>query len=168
MLLSFNTINQEFVETLKKHGIKNENLYKSNSDLYAGCHSHKQAIGLMESFKKSYPSSVNSFKPNKGSDMEKYPIAIELAFGCSWLDFVERKNFTTTYYYQKEDSDKKIYITSKALQENGAIMQKELFYLIEQMAYPVLKDGKKVIDLPHRNTSIKNTDWCYDSKEHIK
>lgn len=80
-------LDQEMLERIKKLGITEEDLFNSNSDLYIGCKSVWQAQDII---KDQSQALYTTFIPEKDSDMDKYPIAVEIVFGYMDGAFKER------------------------------------------------------------------------------
>lgn len=77
--ISFDDIDPKYVEVLKENGIKEYDLFNYRTDLYIGCKNKKQAENILSNA--IFRAVSNIFVPQKESDMQKYPCAVDLAFG---------------------------------------------------------------------------------------
>lgn len=167
MKLTFNTISKDHAVILKGNGVTNEDLFQQASDLYVGCKSLEQAGAIIKDF--NSPSIASSFKPQKGSDMEKYPIAVDIAFGCTVLYFKQQKNFATDYYFISDG--KKIPVMNTVLKkgvfgskasnnpEPGKLWVQHPF---GTALFPVYDKDDKLVVLPeYEGLVVGETDWDY-------
>ena len=77
-MLKFEDIHEDVVKVLKANDIKEADLYNHYSDLYIGCKNHATASKILNAGVWRSMSSI--FTPNKGSDMDQYPVAVDIAF----------------------------------------------------------------------------------------
>ena len=87
-MISFSNVHPDVVKVLKQEGIQESDLFNHYSDLYVGCKDMTQAGRILSSGTWRGLSTV--FKPQKGSDMEKYPAAVDIAFGAVGQDLADR------------------------------------------------------------------------------
>lgn len=80
-MIPFSQLDQNIVTILEQNNIKEQDLFNYCSDLYIGCTNTQQAISLLK--EAPIKSIANTFYPQKGSDMENYPIAVELGFAAA-------------------------------------------------------------------------------------
>lgn len=76
-MIKFENILTDVAELLKDHGVKETDLFNHHSDLYVGC-SVEQANKI-----KADPrchSTVETFWPQAGSDMEQYKVGLDFPF----------------------------------------------------------------------------------------
>lgn len=92
-MIKFEDIHPNIVPVLKEHGIKETDLFNHYSDLYIGCPDWNTARKIQTAGVWSAMSSI--FKPQKGSEMDMYPQAVDIAFGCTTHDIKTRYNKKT-------------------------------------------------------------------------
>jgi hypothetical protein len=88
-MISFETLNDDLKEILIKEGISENDLYSHYSDLYVGCKDFSQARRILTGG--VWKGLSSTFVPQKGSDMDKYPCAVDIALGAMVHDFNSRK-----------------------------------------------------------------------------
>lgn len=52
--------------------------FQRYSDMYVGCESYEKAVMVRQGG--AWKSMAEIFKPNKGSDMERFPYAVDIPF----------------------------------------------------------------------------------------
>lgn len=77
--LKFSDLHNDLVPVLIENGITEDDLYAHATDAYIGCIHRQQALKILNGGIWGALSSI--FTPQKGSDMEKYPVAVDIAFG---------------------------------------------------------------------------------------
>jgi hypothetical protein len=85
MAIPFKYLPQELVRVLESHKITEDDLFNYQGDLYVGCKYKSQALLIKNSG--SWKSCSDTFVPQKGSDMEKYPVAIDIGWAALAYDF---------------------------------------------------------------------------------
>jgi len=78
-MLNPNNVHPDIKKVLDKEEITDNDLFNRYTDLYIGCQNYAQAYRIMNGG--VWRSMSTIFQPNKGSDMDHYPIAIEISFG---------------------------------------------------------------------------------------
>lgn len=58
-------------------GIPDEAFFSHYSDMYVGCKDYAQVQAVL---KAALPFKGQTFTPQKGSDMDKYPVAVDIPF----------------------------------------------------------------------------------------
>lgn len=89
--IKFEDIQEDVAAYLKLKGIKETDLYNHSSDLYVGCPDYVTAMHIMRGGIWKAMSSI--FVPQKGSDMDKYPYAVDIPFAYlkAFVDDMTRK-----------------------------------------------------------------------------
>jgi hypothetical protein len=75
-MIKFEDIKPELATLLKELGVPEKNLFNHYSDLYIGCNGHAQASRIA---RESSPKG-GLFKPQEGSDMDHFSIAVDIPF----------------------------------------------------------------------------------------
>jgi len=97
MAIPFSTLDKKLKEALVFHNIKEENLFNYYGDLYVGCSNLTQASKILNAG--VWRGMSSTFKPLKGSEMEKYPIAVDIGLGAiNWYieQKLKKKNYVRT------------------------------------------------------------------------
>jgi hypothetical protein len=81
-------VNEELLNFLVGIGLSKDDIYNQSSDLYIGCNSQEQAEKIIKWG--NSPAIYSRFVPQKGSSMDKYVIAVDIAFGYMDGEFKER------------------------------------------------------------------------------
>lgn len=80
--LKFSDLHDDIIPCLIENGITENDLFdagEKSTDAYIGCKSRTQAQKILRGGIWGALSSI--FAPQKGSDMEHYPVAVDIAFG---------------------------------------------------------------------------------------
>lgn len=88
-MVDLNNVHPDIKEVLDKEQINEKNLFNLYSDLYIGCQDHKQVYRIKNAG--VWRSMSTIFVPNKGSDMDHYPIALEISFGYINSEILNKK-----------------------------------------------------------------------------
>lgn len=76
-MVKFDELSDDTVERLKACGVEEKDLFTHESDLYVGCKTYEQSNVL----KKEFKHMATKFFPEAGSEMDHYPVAVDIAFG---------------------------------------------------------------------------------------
>jgi hypothetical protein len=87
-MITFKDLNKDLVEVLKENGVTEKDIRNRYSDLYVGCRSIGQASCIINSEK--FKGSGDLFTPQEGSDMDEYPICIDIYFAAADYDYKQR------------------------------------------------------------------------------
>ena len=77
-MIKFKVVHTDVVKVLKEHNIQEEDLFNHYSDLYIGCRDYNTASKIRTAG--IWKAMSSTFKPQKGSEMDKYPVAVDIAF----------------------------------------------------------------------------------------
>lgn len=88
--IEFEFLNEKLANVLIQNGIKEEDLFKHQTDLYVGCKFARQASLILNGGK--WRAISETFIPQKGSDMEHYPIAVDIGFALLDYELNKLKN----------------------------------------------------------------------------
>lgn len=78
-MITFNDIHKDIIPVLKTNGVTEKDLFNYHSDLYIGCKTFDQARKI--AIGGIWRAMSDVFNPQSGSDMNKYPVAVDIAFG---------------------------------------------------------------------------------------
>lgn len=92
-MVEFSKIHSDIIPVLKEQGITEKELfaYDDRFELYIGCKSYIQAKEILTGG--LWKAMSNIFRPQKGSDMDMFPYAVEIWGGYThWLTNKINKN----------------------------------------------------------------------------
>lgn len=82
-------MNKHQQDIMDRFGIPADAFFNHYSDMYVGCADHTQAIAVRDGGE--WKSMATIFTPQKGSDMDRFPYAVDIPFAYMAEEIEKRR-----------------------------------------------------------------------------